>query len=146
MRHNCLLAGLLVCAIGCGNSKIAPVSGRVTMDGKPLVNAMIIFEPISDDPNPGPGSKARTDSDGRFTLEQLSGDKIGAMVGKHRVMITAYDGDADEIPSSGSDMKPFRKKIVGDEYNVNSNLTFEVPPGGSSEANFNLSAHEPEKK
>ena len=142
MRHHCLFVGLLICALGCSSSKIVPVSGRVTLGDKPLSNATIIFQPLTDDPNPGPGSQAKTDRDGRFTLQLLSGDKKGALTGKHRITIMAYEGDTDEIPSSGSDNKVFRKRIIPDEYNVNSKLTFDVPAGGTTEANFDLPAAE----
>jgi hypothetical protein len=36
-----------------------------------------------------------------------------------------------------------RKKLIGDEYNTNSKLTFEVPAGGTTEANFDLPAPKP---
>ena len=146
MRHYFLLAGLLVWAVGCGSSKIAPVSGRVTMGDKPLVNATVIFQPISDEKNPGPGSQGKTDREGRFTLQTMTGNQKGAIIGKHRIMITAYEGDTDEIPSSGSDNKVFAKRIVADEYNANSKLTFDVPAGGTTEANFDLPEPAPEKK
>jgi hypothetical protein len=140
MRVRFLMIGLLCAsgaAIGCGGPKYVPVSGRVTLDGKPLVNATVVFQPVSEERNPGPGSHGKTDRDGRFTLTTMTDGKAGALVGKHKVTITAYEGD-DEIPSSGSDMK-FRKRIYPVEAEGESKLTFEVPAGGSNEANFDLS-------
>jgi hypothetical protein len=138
MRRHFLTVGFLLFAAGCGGTNIVPVSGRVTMGNRPISGAQVMFEPLSQELNPGPGSRGVTDSDGRFTLELMTGNRKGALVGKHKVSIIAYEGDGD-IPSSGSDM-PFRKRIIPDEYNVKSKLTFEVPPGGSSEANFDLPA------
>jgi hypothetical protein len=135
MRLRLFVWILLVPAAGCG-PKLAPVSGKVTLDDKPLVNATVIFMPDSDQLNPGPGSKAKTDSKGQFSLELMTGDTKGAILGKHKVSITAYEGD-DKIPSSGSDMV-FRKLLVPDKYNAKTELAFDVPPGGSTIANFDL--------
>ena len=135
--HLPLVVALLVFVAGCGPN-VAPVSGRITLDEKPLANATIIFTPISDDPNPGIGSQGKTDKDGQFTLKMMSKENtIGALVGKHKVSITAYEGDDGSVLSSGSDMK-FRKRIVPTEYNAKSTLTFDVPPGGSMSASFDL--------
>jgi hypothetical protein len=136
MRTHLLMVGLVVAGAGCGGSNIATVSGRVTLDDKPVPNAMVIFEPLANEKDPGPGSQGRTDQNGRFTLETMTGAKSGALVGPHRVRITLYEGE-EEVPSSGSDMK-FRRRIIPDEYNARSTLTFDVPPGGSTEANFDL--------
>jgi hypothetical protein len=138
MRYPILMAGWLLLAAGCGGSRIVPVSGRVTVGNRPVVNATVVFQPLSEAKNPGPGSTGKTDSNGRFTLQLMTGNTKGALVGWHRVSITAYEGDED-VPSSGSDMV-FRKRIIPDEYNVNSKLTFEVPAGGTTEANFDLPA------
>jgi hypothetical protein len=131
-----LVVGLLVFVAGCEDAKIVPVSGRVTLGKRPVANATVIFQPLSEEPNPGPGSQGKTDREGRFTLQLMTKDRKGALVGRHRVSITAYEGDED-VPSSGSDMV-FRKRLIPSEYNVKSKLTFEVPAGGTSEADFDL--------
>jgi hypothetical protein len=137
MRLHASILGLAILAAGCGGGPaIAPVSGRVTLDGKAVPNATVIFQPISQELNPGPGSQAKTDSEGRFTLQLMNGQQSGALVGLHKVSITAYDG-ADEVPSSGSNMV-FRKSLIPEEYNARSKLTFTVTPEGSSTANFDL--------
>ncbi len=128
--------GLLIFTTGCG-LRTAPVSGRVTLDNKPLVNAMVIFFPDSDDKNPGPGSQGKTNENGEYSLKLNAGNANGAMIGKHKVSITGYEGDDGSIASSGPDMA-FRKLIVPAEYNSESKLTFEVPSGGSTSANFDL--------
>lgn len=136
MRFHILMAGLLVFALGCGDSRIVPVSGRVTLDKKPVPNATVIFQPVSEEINPGPSSQGRTDSNGQFTLLLATGDNKGALIGKHKVRITAYEGEEGKS-SSGSDSK-FRKRIIPNKYNVESKLTFEVPAGGTTEAIFDL--------
>jgi hypothetical protein len=141
MRSRLTTVAFLLFVAGCGPN-VVPVSGRITLDEKPLVNATVIFQPMSD---PGPGSQGKTDTNGQFTLHLMTpGEAKGAVPGNHKVSITAYEGDDKEIPSSGSDMKPFRKRIVPAEYNAQSKLTFDVPPGGSSSANFDLKSKPPE--
>ncbi len=97
MRFSIFLAGLTLLCTGCGDN-VAPVSGRVTLDQKPLANATVIFSPLSDQFNPGPGSRGKTDANGEFTLQLMNKDVKGAMIGKHKVSITAYEGDDGTRP------------------------------------------------
>jgi hypothetical protein len=108
----------------------------VTLDDKPLANATVVFQPDSKDKNPGPGSAGKTDAQGQFVLQVMTGNAKGAIVGKHKVSITAYEG-GKEVPSSGSDAV-FRKALVPLKYNAQTELTFEVPSGGSTQADFDL--------
>ena len=135
MRWLLLIGGLMLVA-GCGRSNMAPVSGRVTLDDKPLARATVVFQPYSEEKNPGPGSAGKTDDNGQFTLQLMTGNVQGAVLGKHKVSITAYEG-GDEVPSSGS-RPAFRKALVPLKYNAETELTFEVPPGGTTSANFEL--------
>jgi hypothetical protein len=70
---------------------IAPASGRVLMDGKPLANAYVKFSPV---PRPGqspldinPGSHGFTDSRGNFSLVQVANDRPGVIVGEHKIIL-----------------------------------------------------------
>src|SRR5262249_34965527 len=90
MRYRLALLALALPAVGCGGGpKVAPVSGRVTLDGQPLAGASVNFQPLSDgnNLNPGPGSYGKTDADGRYSLRVVVDDRPGAFVGKHRVEI-----------------------------------------------------------
>ena len=129
------LVALLVLGTGCGGN-IAPVSGRITLDGVSLAQASVILTPAQ---NPGPGSHATTDKEGRFILQLLNGTAKGAVIGKHKVSVTAYEGDADAVPSSAGG-GPFRKALLPLIYNADTILTFVVPPGGSDKADFELSS------
>jgi hypothetical protein len=138
-----LVALVLLCAAGCGGSNIVPVSGRVTLDDKPLPNATVHFHPLSEEKYPGPSSAAKTNAQGEFTMKLATSGTPGALVGKHKVIITAYDSDA--IPnSSGGGIVP--KGLVPRRYNVDSELTFEVPPEGSTSANFDLKSQADDAK
>jgi hypothetical protein len=136
MRWYYLLAALGLAASGCGGKgpTIAPVSGLVTMNGQPLANATVTFQPMrSQDKDPGPGSYGKTDLNGRFTLRLVGSDRPGAVVGKHRVAITS--GAAADTTN---DRAPATKEGIPARYNTKSRLETEVGPGGTEEANFPL--------
>jgi hypothetical protein len=134
MRWSCLLLLAALPAAGCGeSSKIAPVSGRVTLDGRPLANARINFQPQSDALEPGPGSFAQTDANGEYTLELISGGK-GAYVGKHRVIINKFSNQ----PNPEDDRARAGANLVPAKYNLQTRLTCDVPSGGRTDANFDL--------
>jgi hypothetical protein len=110
----------------------------VTLDGKPLASVHVSFQPIAKpgDVNPGGGSYAVTDAEGNFTLLQVHGEEPGAVVGTHRVAITARS----EAPPANVDFakRPPPKVFVPEKYSRNSDLTFEVAVGGTTQANIEL--------
>jgi hypothetical protein len=117
--------------LGCGKGvKVVPVSGRVTMDNKPLANADITFSSTETSPNntPIPESSGRTDDQGRFTLTVNQDKRNGAAIGKHKVRISQMERGATLV------------NRVPKNYNQNTTLTFTVPAEGTSEANFDLSS------
>lgn len=126
----------LLVSAGCGTDyKVAPVSGRVTLDNQPLVGASVNFAPTdgSKENNVGAGSYGKTDADGRYTLKLIENDKAGAAVGRHKVSISLADqGDPSTEGSIVVDKVPDRYR--GSE----TSLSFDVPPGGTKEADFQL--------
>jgi hypothetical protein len=138
--------GVLFAAAGCsGGAKFAPVSGVVTLDGKPYGNAVVSFQPIGDkgNPNPGKGSSAYTDENGRFVLMHDDGSS-GAVVGKHRVRImTRGNNVVGQDKEGGSDDEtPLNREVdpIPPEWNALSNVEFEVPSGGTDQANFDITS------
>jgi hypothetical protein len=140
-----LVIGLLALA-GCGDSgpRLVPVSGVIKLDGKPYPNAVVTFQPLGDKDNPNPGrtSSAYTDSEGRFVL-LYDGMKSGAVPGKNLVRITTKGdfamgggegtGSDDYTPPAGVKVDP-----IPPEWNGLSTKTFDVPPGGTDQANFDI--------
>ena len=84
-----LLAGFVLAlpAVGCGKAKpaTAPVTGRVLLDGKPVADAAVMFEPVDG----GVPARGSTSGDGGFTLSTFARDD-GALVGRHRVSISKF--------------------------------------------------------
>lgn len=128
-----LVAGLLL--VGCGGGdQFAPVSGVVHLSGKPLAGASVSFEPVlSDKATYGPGSHAITDAEGRFKLKVSTQNRSGALIGKHTVRISL--GDAPKGDPGGAHLT---RELLPARYNSKSELTFDVAPGGTSAANFDL--------
>jgi hypothetical protein len=148
MMHKLRLAvvcGLLATALGCSSGpSYAPVSGVVTLDGKPYANAVVSFQPVGtkENPNPGRGSSAYTDENGRFVLKGDDGQN-GAVVGKHlvRIMTKGNDVVGQNTEGTGSDDETPKSREVDPippEWNALSKNEFEVPAGGTDKANFDI--------
>jgi hypothetical protein len=129
------LMGLLA---GCGGEsyQLAPVSGRVTLNKKPLAGAAVTFQPVAGEggASPGPGSGGFTDADGRYTLKLIGKETNGAVIGKHKVQITLVPPKEDP-----ADDRPKRFKQLPAKYHGrNTTLEWDVKPGGTDAANFPL--------
>ncbi|WP_417390529.1 carboxypeptidase regulatory-like domain-containing protein [Gimesia sp.] len=108
---------ITACCLGCtGGSDVdlGTVSGIVTMDGKPLSSAIVIFVPEKGNPSSG-----RTDADGKYDLIYL-GNTRGAILGSHKVKITSREPDELDQEIDGDT----------DFANVDLSETFEIasPP------------------
>jgi hypothetical protein len=117
-----LVAGAILPLAGCGRGNrpnLAPVHGTVTLNGKLLPDAQVVFHPRT-----GHASCAMTDSDGHYDLIYLR-QEHGALVGTHKVEISTL------LPDES------RKEVVPVRYNKKSELVREVVPG-KNEINFDL--------
>jgi hypothetical protein len=137
MRTRFLFAFLLVPVVGCGGQKVAPVSGKVTMNGQPLAGAIISFQPDLESYEDAPGSTGKTNDKGEYTLKLLTGEN-GARVCKHKVRINqwATKPGAKDAPSERGG-PPLEDKVPA-RYNDATELTFTVPSSGTSKADFDL--------
>ena len=102
-----LLAGL---AVGCSGDgpPLAPVHGRVTLDGKPLAGKTLKFVP--DEGTPGQGAGATTNAEGQYTLlasrPGSTRDMPGAPPGSYRVIVTEPIFPVDLPVQSAEDTEP----------------------------------------
>jgi hypothetical protein len=109
-------------AIGCGQSgpDLAPVKGRVTLDGRPLDTVDVVFQPNNGDPP----STSRTDADGHYEMLYKRG-LMGARIGEHTVRIEFTSNIVANPPN------------IPDRYNKQSELRREVK-SGNNEFDFEL--------
>lgn len=115
---------LITMLTGCGGGlPLASVKGVVTLDEKPLDQATVSFQPVSEKASTSIGE---TDSDGEFELSYTR-DKKGALVGKHKVRVNTSKVKTDP---SGNETHIVEK--VPDHYNSNTKLEYEVKPGSNS--------------
>jgi len=125
---------------GCGGVKTASVSGKITVDGKGVPNVGVTFTPIPKEASPGPASSGVTDADGKFALKTIVPPSVvGAVPGKHRVTLAYTDPRIDEKLTW--EQQAAMKRKLGEMFPANArdgSMTFVVPPGGTSEANFDF--------
>ena len=123
------LASAVLCGCHSRPYSVALVSGRVTLDGKPLPKASITFVPLGTKENmaPGPTATAITDADGRYVLT-VDKDTPGAIVGRCRIFVTTRFTDAPPPDQDGGLPVRMPKDKVPDRYNVRTDLTYDVPP------------------
>lgn len=134
-----MAAAVALSLAGCGGEKfvIVPVSGVVTVDGKPVEGVHLTFQPFREDgaDSAGYGAYGETDAQGRFTLTSLTlegREMPGAVVGKHRIEMTAatqVDPSSDlnqftreKIPRRYMN-EPFIREITGETDSLNFELT-----------------------
>ena len=132
-----LLACLLVAGCGGPDYEVVPISGRVTLDGDPLADVEVTFQPMAvkaANPNPGPGSYGLTDVDGRYSLKTIEPEQDGAVVAEHFVYLSikyADGGSGDEII--------FRETVLP-RCCRDGTMKYEVLPGGTDHADFTLTS------
>jgi len=118
---------------GCGGDGIdrVEVFGNVTLDGKPLDDAAILFVPLGDGPTAGTQFTG-----GEYRIEEARGPSPG----KYRVEITAYRGTGEMIEDSDlpGQMEERRESVVPERYNSQSQLTVELTPGNANRHDFAL--------
>ncbi len=134
---SCVIA--LAC-VGCADSgpPLGTVSGIVTMDGKPLANALVTFTPEAG----GRGSTGKTDASGNYELAFIDGK--GALIGTHKVSVTtikeaaaavAMSSDSPEYANQGSSAdydNATTKEPIPEKYNTKTELTFDVAAGSNT--------------
>jgi hypothetical protein len=136
--RRCLVLGVLAVLLsGCSNEpRTVPVSGRVTLDSKPLPNATLQFVPVqgADETTPRPSAFGTTEEDGRYSLVlNTSSNTKGALVGKYKVIILLG-------ARSEAETKPTYHKQLPERYNRRTQLECEVPAEGRNDADFNLTS------
>ncbi|QEG42761.1 hypothetical protein UC8_48030 [Roseimaritima ulvae] len=130
-----LVAVMVLGTSGCGGGDRPPigeVEGTVTLDGQPVADAQIFFEPTGG----GRSSSAITDADGTYELSYM-GDVKGAVVGEHLVRISTAKGATRD--DNGRVTDPGQPEQFPSSYNSESTQKVTVE-GGDNEINFDATS------
>ncbi|WP_153555528.1 hypothetical protein [Roseimaritima sediminicola] len=131
---------MIASLVGCGEDTggRVPVGGTVTLGGEMLDRGTIEFHPVSSGTITG-----GTIRDGRFDIPATS----GALPGKYEVRIFSTDVDAEAVaqevpedapPGPESERRPLQPEKINKRYNIESELTADIPEGGTKELSFDL--------
>jgi hypothetical protein len=101
-RNGLLLTLALAAALAAGCGKTAAVKGRVTLDGKPVSAATVLFVP--EDSEAGRPASGMTDGDGYFHLTTYRPDD-GALPGAYRLVVSKTTGVATPPDSNHASKK-----------------------------------------
>jgi len=119
---------ILILVAGCSQSGpgLAPVKGRVTLDGQPIENTMVAFYP-NDSKAPSTGY---TDKDGNYELAYKQG-KLGGMIGENTVKIST---SSELVKGANRFHENYNSKsVLKREIKSGSNtIDFELKSDGSS--------------
>lgn len=122
------VAMLCLCCTGCGEGTpsdtpdLGRVSGIVTLDGNPLANVTVTFEPETGKPSFG-----GTDESGHYELVYSKSEQ-GAKIGQHTVRVTTptegpEDAGKDPIPAKYNTKSTLKKEVKAGTNEVNLELT-----------------------
>jgi hypothetical protein len=134
------LACLAVVLSGCGKRPPAftEVEGVVLLNGKELPNALVTFVPMLTDFGAEMNSTAVTTKEGRFILQCPGQSRDGAVVGKHRVLVTEapvpreFRGiDRDHQEGYANYLAGLKNRPIPDRYGTmaGTDLEVDVEPG-----------------
>lgn len=136
-RFSLICLGLIVAGLfsGCGSKdplNRRAISGTVTLDGQPLKQGSIAFQPLQQG---GVGSGGLI-SDGKYTIPAGK----GLPQGKYRVTVNAGGETAAKLGPDGmpGDAGAAPKELVPAIYNTASTLTAEVSDTRSQQFDFQL--------
>lgn len=132
LLKNIVYVCMLIVLSGCGGSSnnLAEVTGKVTLDGKPLTTGSVMTMPEH-----GRGARGTIDSTGSFTL---STNELGsgASIGLHHIGVVAVEEAVNLSPEAP------RKSLIPTKYASpeTSGLTIDVKQGEANEAVLELSS------
>ncbi len=153
-RFGCFLAVLLIAVAGCGGEKLYPVTGTVTVDGKPAEGLQVIF--AADEG--GLTGTGLTDAAGKYSIVTMKGKGLPAgtyrvSIAKAQAMSNDSQGEEEYISSSdpayeaqaAGDLSAYqeaerqKKDEIPAKYNTNTILTATVAEVEENVIDFNLS-------
>ena len=125
------LAIILPAATGCAKKRdLAPVSGKVTLNGKPLTFGTIMLQAAGGQP-----AAAKIKSDGTFDVSTY-GEGGGAPVGQLKVRVRCFEAQGPTPPKDGTR----GASLIPMKYTSydTSGLTLDLKAGEAQELNIEL--------
>ena len=123
---------------GCGRGpKIGHVNGTVTLDGKPVPNATVIFVPRH--AKPRSPSYGWTDDAGRYRLA-YSRNRLGAIPTEHVVQIVTEKPSKQELRKLKENGSPAPVHVPIPQKYANDGALIAVVAKGHNEINFDLTS------
>jgi hypothetical protein len=136
-----VLGCALLAGCGPGGPTLGKVTGKVTLDGKPLPNVAVTFMPTE-----GGSASGITDASGNYELSHPNGK--GTPLGKNKVSVTTVQKptstvDLSQIPSdspeyakaleaSQSGYNVTFKEPIPEKYNLKTELQYEIKSGSQT--------------
>ena len=123
----CMLVAVSLALVGCGGGgpEMAPVTGTVTFNDKPIGKINVMFVPAD---QKGIIAQGTSDENGKFTLQSLEpGD--GAMMGNYKVAFKYVSDIIPDMPGFAGGVKPEASPIplkFGDENKSGFTATVEA--------------------
>ena len=117
------LIPLTLLVAGCSDEpKLHRVAGTITLDGKAVEGAGVVFNPVAED---GALAAGKTDAQGRYELR--TGEKEGGLVGEYQVTVLLTKAEGPKDP--GVEDKRKMTYLVPKKYSSRetSGLEAEVP-------------------
>jgi len=132
---------LLVVICGCGKSDRAglQITGKVTLDGKPLEGATVTFVPIG--ATPGIGAAGTTDSSGEYKLApRRKGEPVAQ--GDYKVVVSRWlMPDGSQVPKGTSPANAGAMESLPPSYrNLTATVLKANPSNSNTKFDFNLNA------
>lgn len=130
----CCLALTVIALTGCGDDgpKLHPVSGTVTLEGKPLEKAGVMFFPRGT--TLGNACIGMTDANGKYTLKPENRSGTGAPEGEFAVTISKMKDPPPTKPGESAPAETGLEETLSPKYwdSAQSILKAKVPAGGGS--------------
>jgi hypothetical protein len=149
MQQRIIISSVLMLAAiaaGCGKPdpwERMPLSGQVTLDGKPLASGQLTLFPLGDIRGPAAGAEIKQ---GAFSIPKHE----GPVVGKHRVEIRSVQKTGRQVPSPSAvegdavlpegTMVEEYADVIPKRYNTYSELEIDIQADTQNQATFPLSS------
>ena len=130
---------------GCGEPALYPISGKITLGGKPYERLLVYFHPIDRKASAFSVGVGETTNDGTLSLRSSAGN--GLVSGKYRVSFACYVLQGSKNTTVGLDSEKadddrthVTKDIVPSPYNSpeESPLEFTVSSKGNNFLEFDI--------